>query len=152
MLIDNFLFVRQGRLREQEMRQLLGSGAYPCRNPDQNMADLRAQLAANETGVQELRKMVEHFGIEVVHAYMQHVQDNAEESVRRVLDGPHRWHVSTYPMDNGCQIRVSIRVDKTARRARIDFSGTSAQHIGNYNAPAAVCKAACPVRFSDPGG
>ena len=141
VLIDNFLFVRQGRLREQEMRQLLGSGAYPCRNPDQNMADLRAQLAANETGVQELRKMVEHFGIEVVHAYMQHVQDNAEESVRRVLDVLTDG-TFTYPMDNGCQIRVSIRVDKAARRASIDFSGTSSQHSGNYNAPAAVCKAA----------
>ena len=141
VLIDNFLFVRQGRLREQEMRQLLGSGAYPCRNPDQNMADLRAQLAANETGVQELRKMVEHFGIEVVHAYMQHVQDNAAESVRRVLDVLTDG-TFTYPMDNGCQIRVSIRVDKSARRASIDFSGTSSQHSGNYNAPAAVCKAA----------
>ena len=141
VLIDNFLFVRQGRLREREMRQLLGSGAYPCRNPDQNMADLRAQLAANETGVQELRKMVEHFGIEVVHAYMQHVQDNAEESVRRVLDVLTDG-TFTYPMDNGCQIRVSIRVDKSARRARIDFSGTSSQYNGNYNAPAAVCKAA----------
>ena len=141
VLIDNFLFVRQGRLREQEMRQLLGSGTYPCRNPDQNMADLRAQLAANETGVQELRKMVEHFGIEVVHAYMQHVQDNAEESVRRVLDVLTDG-MFTYPMDNGCRIQVSIRVDKAARRASIDFSGTSAQHSGNYNAPAAVCKAA----------
>ncbi len=141
VLIDNFLFVRQGRLREQEMRQLLGSGVYPCRNPDQNMADLRAQLAANETGVQELRKMVEHFGIEVVHAYMQHVQDNAAESVRRVLDVLTDG-TFTYPMDNGCQIRVSIRVDKAARRASIDFSGTSSQHSGNYNAPAAVCQAA----------
>ncbi len=141
VLIDNFLFVRQGRLREQEMRQLLGSGVYPCRNPDQNMADLRAQLAANETGVQELRKMVEHFGIEVVHAYMQHVQDNAAESVRRVLDVLTDG-AFTYPMDNGCQIRVSIRVDKAARRASIDFSGTSSQHSGNYNAPAAVCQAA----------
>ncbi len=141
VLIDNFLFVRQGRLREQEMRQLLGSGAYPCRNLDQNMADLRAQLAANETGVQELRKMVEHFGVEVVHAYMQHVQDNAEESVRRVLDVLTDG-TFTYPLDNGCQIRVSIRVDKAARRASIDFSGTSSQHSGNYNAPAAVCKAA----------
>ena len=141
VLIDNFLFVRQGQLREQEMRQLLGSGAYPCRNPDQNMADLRAQLAANETGVQELRKMVEHFGIEIVHAYMQHVQDNAEESVRRVLDVLTDG-TFTYPMDNGCQIQVSIRVDQSARRASIDFSGTSSQHNGNYNAPAAVCKAA----------
>ncbi len=141
VLIDNFLFVRQGQLREQEMRQLLGSGAYPCRNLDRNMADLRAQLAANETGVHELRKMVEHFGIEVVHAYMQHVQDNAEESVRRVLDVLTDG-AFTYPMDNGCQIQVSIRVDKAARQARIDFSGTSSQHSGNYNAPAAVCKAA----------
>ena len=141
VLIDNFLLVRQGQLREHEMRQLLGSGAYPCRNLDQNMADLRAQIAANETGLHELRKMVEHFGIDIVHAYMQHVQDNAEESVRRVLnvlkDGEF-----TYPMDNGCQIHVTIRVDKPARRASIDFSGTSSQHSGNYNAPAAVCQAA----------
>ena len=141
VLIDNFLFVRQGRLREPEMRQLLGSGRYPCRNVEQNMADLRAQLAANETGLRELRKMVEHFGIEVVHAYMQHVQDNAEESVRRVLDVLTDG-AFTYPLDNGCQIRVSIRVDKAARRASIDFRGTSSQHSGNYNAPAAVCKAA----------
>src|SRR3546814_3282739 len=86
VLSDNFLLVEQGRFREQETLALLSSGRYPCRNPQQNMADLAAQIAANETGVQEVRKMVAHFGLEVVQAYMRHVQDNAEESVRRVLE------------------------------------------------------------------
>ena len=85
-MIDNFLLVENGRLREKETRELLGSGKYPCRNIDQNLADLSAQIAANETGLMELRKMVEHYGVEVVNAYMKHVQDNAEESVRRVME------------------------------------------------------------------
>ncbi|THB77006.1 MAG: 5-oxoprolinase [Desulfobulbaceae bacterium] len=141
VLIDNFLLVENGRLREKETRELLGSGKYPCRNPDQNMADLAAQIAANETGVNELRKMVSQFGLEVVHAYMRHVQDNAEESVRRVLDVLTDGSF-TYQLDSGANITVSIKVDHDKREAIIDFSGTSPQDQGNYNAPPAVCRAA----------
>lgn len=141
VLIDNFLLVEQGRLREKETYDLLKSGKYPCRNPMQNMADLTAQIAANETGVRELRKMIDNFGLEVVHAYMGHVQDNAEESVRRVLDVLADCEF-TYPMDNGDQIKVKITVDRKAREATIDFTGTSPQGNHNYNAPLAVCKAA----------
>ena len=141
VLIDNFLLVEKGRLREKETRKLLGSGRYPCRNIDQNMADLAAQIAANETGVRELRKMVRTYGLEVVHAYMKHVQDNAEESVRRVLDVL-KDSSFTYNMDNNCKIQVNIKVDRKKREATIDFTGTSPQNEGNYNAPTAVCKAA----------
>ena len=141
VLIDNFLLVEEGVLREREMRTLLTSCLYPCRNVDQNMADLAAQIAANETGVRELGRMVEHFGLEVVHAYMIHVQDNAEESVRRVLavleDG-----TFIYPLDDGSQIKVAISIDHENRSAIIDFTGTSPQNKGNYNAPTSVCKAA----------
>ena len=141
ILIDNFLLVGNGRLREKELRELLGSGKYPCRNIDQNVADLSAQIAANETGLQELRKMVDHYGIEVVGAYMKHVQDNAEESVRRVMavlqDGEFE-----YPMDEGSVIKVKIALDRGKRTALIDFTGTSMQNPTNYNAPAAVCRAA----------
>ena len=139
--IDNVKLVDQGRLREREMLALLASGEYPSRNPQQNMADLKAQIAANEKGVQELRKMVAQFGLAVVQAYMGHVQDNAEESVRRVItrlkDG-----AFTLPLDNGAQIRVAIRVDAASRSAEIDFTGTSAQLTNNFNAPTAVCMAA----------
>jgi 5-oxoprolinase (ATP-hydrolysing) len=139
--INNFLLVDQGVLREAEMMALLKSGDYPSRNPQQNMADLKAQIAANEKGVQELRKMVDQFGLDVVLAYMRHVQDNAEESVRRVItrlkDGEF-----TLPLDNGAQISVAIRVDVHKRSAEIDFTGTSAQQSNNFNAPTAVCMAA----------
>jgi 5-oxoprolinase (ATP-hydrolysing) len=139
--INNFKLVDRGLLREAEMVALLQSGEYPSRNPQQNMADLRAQIAANEKGVQELGKMVEHFGLEVVQAYMRHVQDNAEESVRRVItrlkDG-----AFTLPLDNGAQIQVAIRVNAAERSAVIDFSGTSPQQTNNFNAPTAVCMAA----------
>lgn len=141
VLIDNFLLVEEGVLRDAETLALLKSGKYPCRNPQQNMADLGAQIAANETGVQEVRKMLAHFGFDVVQAYMRHVQDNAEESVRRVLDVL-KDGAFTYPLDNGSQIQVKITVDKQAREALIDFTGTSPQDRGNYNAPTAVCKAA----------
>jgi 5-oxoprolinase (ATP-hydrolysing) len=141
VLIDNFLLVHNGKLREQETRKLLASGKYPCRNIEQNMADLAAQIAANETGVRELRKMVSHFGLTVVHAYMQHVQDNAEESVRRVLDVLQDGEF-TYPLDGGARIKVHITVDRSRREAQIDFAGTSPQNKGNYNAPKSVCKAA----------
>ena len=139
--INNFLLVERGVLREAEMVTLLESGEYPSRNPYQNMADLKAQIAANEKGVQELRKMVDTFGIDTVQAYMRHVQDNAEESVRRVItrlkDGQF-----TLPLDNGAQIKVSIRVNTQERSAEIDFAGTSAQQMNNFNAPTAVCMAA----------
>jgi len=141
VLIDNFLMVEGGVLREKETLALLGSGKYPCRNPGQNMADLGAQIAANETGVNEVRKMLEHFGLDVVQAYMVHVQDNAEESVRRVIDVLKDGEF-TYPLDNGSQIHVKMSVDKQRRRATLDFTGTSPQNPGNYNAPTAVCKAA----------
>jgi len=141
VLIDNFLLVEAGRLREKETRALLGSGQYPCRNIDQNMTDLAAQIAANQTGVQEVKKMLEHFGREVVQAYMIHVQNNAEESIRRVIDVLKDGDF-TYPMDNGAQIKISITVDKDKREATLDFTGTSDQDKGNYNAPLAVCKAA----------
>jgi 5-oxoprolinase (ATP-hydrolysing) len=139
--IDNVKLVDRGVLREAEMLALLRSGTYPSRNPEQNMADLKAQIAANEKGVQELRKMVDQFGLDVVQAYMKHVQDNAEESVRRVItrlkDG-----AFTLPLDNGAQIKVAIRVDAANRSAEIDFTGTSAQQVNNFNAPTAVCMAA----------
>jgi len=141
VLIDNFLLVEEGRLREEETVALLGSGKYPARNVEQNLADLRAMIAANEKGVQELRRMVEHFGLDVVHAYMRHVQDNAEEAVRRVIDVLKPGEFS-YEMDSGAVIRVRISIDHAARSASIDFSGTSAQLPNNFNAPSAVCMAA----------
>ncbi len=141
VLIDNFLLMDRGVLREDEMRALLSSGKYPCRNIDQNMADLAAQIAANETGTRELSKMVDQFGLQVVKAYMRHVQDNAEESVRRVLDVLSDGSFE-YEMDGGKKIVVSISVDQKNREATIDFSGTSPQSEGNYNAPTSVCKAA----------
>jgi len=111
VLIDNFLLVEEGRLREKEVAALLGSGAYPVRNVHQNIADLQAQVAANEKGVQELARMVAHFGLDVVRAYMRHVQDNAEESVRRVI-GVLKDGEFDYPLDNGARIKVSIRILK----------------------------------------
>jgi 5-oxoprolinase (ATP-hydrolysing) len=143
--INNVKLVERGVLRETEMIALLESGEYPSRNPQQNMADLRAQIAANEKGQQELRRMVGEFGLDVVLAYMRHVQDNAEESVRRAItrlstrlkDGQF-----TLPLDNGAQISVSVKVDAASRSATIDFTGTSPQQTNNFNAPTAVCMAA----------
>jgi 5-oxoprolinase (ATP-hydrolysing) len=139
--IDNMKIVSGGRLREAEVLDLLNSGAHPARNPAQNIADLKAQIAANEKGVVELKKLVVQFGLPVVEAYMRHVQDNAEESVRRVItrlkDG-----AFTLRLDNGARIVVSIRVDAASRSAVIDFTGTSAQLENNFNAPRAVCMAA----------
>jgi 5-oxoprolinase (ATP-hydrolysing) len=141
VLITNFKLVEAGRLREAETRALLGGARYPARNPDQNLADLRAQVAANQKGVEELRRMVAHFTLPVVQAYMQHVQDNAEEAVRRVItalkDGSFELR-----LDNDAVIRVAISVNSGERSARIDFSGTSAQLPNNFNAPSAVCMAA----------
>lgn len=141
VLIDNFHLVKNGALREDAVRELFSSATWPARNIDDNLADLRAQVAANEIGIRELRRMVEHFGADVVHAYMQHVQDNAEEQVRRVLgalkDG--EW---VYPLDNGAQIQVKITADQQRRSARIDFEGTSAQQASNFNAPTSITRAA----------
>nr|WP_297380237.1 hydantoinase B/oxoprolinase family protein [uncultured Roseateles sp.] len=141
VLIDNFQLVAQGRLREAELQALLRSGPHPSRNPAQNLADLRAQVAANEKGVQELQAMVTQFGRATVEAYMQHVQDNAEASVRRVIsvlkDG-----AFTLPLDNGARIQVKVTVDTAARRATVDFTGTSAQQPNNFNAPKSITMAA----------
>jgi 5-oxoprolinase (ATP-hydrolysing) len=141
VLIDDFQLVEGGRFREAEMRSILGSGAHPARNPDQNIADLAAQVAANAKGVEELRRMTRDFGRHVVEAYMGHVQDNAEEQVRRVIDrlGDGRF---VYEMDDGSRISVAVSIDRKGRGARIDFTGTSAQLTTNFNAPAAVCRAA----------
>ncbi|HEX3499985.1 MAG TPA: hydantoinase B/oxoprolinase family protein, partial [Stellaceae bacterium] len=141
VLIDNVLLVDAGRFLEEEMVALLSSGRYPSRNPAQNIADLKAQIAACEKGIQELHRMVRHFGADVVEAYMRHVQDNAEEAVRRVLDVL-RDGEFTYEMDDGATIRVRITIDKPSRSATIDFTGTSAQLPNNFNAPRAVCRAA----------
>ncbi|MBP6665694.1 MAG: hydantoinase B/oxoprolinase family protein, partial [Ottowia sp.] len=143
--IDNVKLVDRGHLREKEMLELLASGEYPSRNPQQNMADLKAQIAANEKGVQELRKMVDQFGLDVVQAYMKHVQDNAEESVRRAitkLAARMQGGQFTLPLDNGAQIQVAVTIDGAARSAKVDFTGTSPQQINNFNAPTAVCMAA----------
>jgi 5-oxoprolinase (ATP-hydrolysing) len=143
VLIDNFKLVdgADGVLREAEARALLASARWPARNPDQNMADLRAQVAANQKGVEELRKMVAFYGLDVVRAYMGHVQDNAEEAVRRVIGALADGHFVN-ELDNGARIEVAIRVDRAARSAEIDFTGTSAQLPNNFNAPSAVCMAA----------
>ena len=141
VLFDNVRIVRNNRLLETEIRRLLASGPYPARNPDQNIADLGAQIAANEKGMHELKRMVGHFGLDVVQAYMQHVQDNAEETVRRVLDVLSNGKFE-YEMDDGSLICVAIRIDKKARKAVVDFTGTSEQRPNNFNAPLPVCRAA----------
>ncbi|HEX5343446.1 MAG TPA: hydantoinase B/oxoprolinase family protein [Duganella sp.] len=141
VLINNFKLVDGGRMLEDETRALLAGAQYPARNPDQNLADLRAQIAANQKGVEELHKMVAHFGLDVVQAYMGHVQDNAEEAVRRVISAL-KDGAFTLPLDNGAQIQVAVRVDQASRSAEIDFTGTSPQLDNNFNAPSAVCMAA----------
>ena len=141
VLIDNFKIVEQGLMRERALRALLGSARFPARNPDQNVADLRAQIAACEKGREELLRMIAQYGLETVSAYTGHVMNNAEESVRRAIsalaDGSFQC-----PMDNGALIRVSIRVDKERRTARVDFTGTSPELESNFNAPPAVTHAA----------
>ncbi len=139
--ISNFKLVSGGELREQALVALLQQGQYPARNIEQNLADLRAQIAANEKGVQELQKLSAEYGLEVVQAYMQHVQDNAEQAVRKVIDRLHDGEFTVH-LDNGSQIQVAIRVDKQQRSAEIDFSGSSAQQNNNFNAPKAVAIAA----------
>ncbi|MEZ2237935.1 hydantoinase B/oxoprolinase family protein [Microcoleus sp.] len=141
VLLDNFQLVKEGKFQEAQLLEILTCGNFPARNPAQNIADLQAQIAANKRGAEELIKMVEHYRLETVQAYMGFVQDNAEESVRRVIDVLQDGEF-TYGMDSGGQIKVAITIDKSARSAKIDFTGTSPQQINNFNAPAAVCKAA----------
>ena len=138
---DNFKLVDRGRFREKELLAALTGAKYPARNPVQNINDIKAQIAANEKGVAELRKMVQHFALPVVKAYMQHVQDNAAESVRRVIDRLHDAEFS-YEMDQGTSIKVKITVDKKKREATVDFTGTSEQQPTNFNAPEPVTRAA----------
>ncbi|MFV6032977.1 hydantoinase B/oxoprolinase family protein [Streptomyces sp. NPDC056264] len=141
VLFDNWLLVRDGHLREAETRALLTGAPHPSRDPDTNLADLRAQIAANEKGIEELRRAVDEFGLDVVQAYMRHVRANAEESVRRIVarldDGAYR-----YETDGGAVIQVAVRVDRERRSAVLDFTGTSPQLPGNANAPTAVVLAA----------
>jgi 5-oxoprolinase (ATP-hydrolysing) len=139
--IDNFKLVERGRFREKELYALLTGGKFPARNPLQNVNDTKAQIAANEMGVRELRKMVRYFTLPVVRAYMRHVQDNAAESVRRVID---RLHDSAFAVetDQGNTIRVRIAVGKARREATVDFTGTSPQQASNFNAPEPVTRAA----------
>ena len=141
ILFDNIQIVRNHQLLRNEIHQLLINGPYPARNPEQNIADLGAQIAANEKGAHELKRMVDYFGLDVVQAYMQHVQDNAEETVRRVLDVLSDGEFE-YEMDDGSVIRVAIRIDKLARKAVVDFTGTTDQRPNNYNAPLPICRAA----------
>ena len=139
--IDNFKLVDRGKFREAALYDLLTKSKYPARNPLQNVNDLKAQIAANEKGVQELHKMVGLFGLNVVHAYMKHVQDNADESVRRVIEKLHDSEFS-YEADQGNVVRVKISVDKKKREATVDFTGTSPQQGTNFNAPEPVTRAA----------
>jgi len=141
VLFDNFKLVDRGRFREKELMALLTQARYPARNPIQNINDIKAQIAANKKGVAELRRMVAHFGLPVVKAYMQHVQDNAAESVRRVIDRLHDSEFS-YEMDQGTVIKVKITVDRKKREATVDFTGTSPQQPSNFNAPEPVTRAA----------
>ncbi|HEX6142218.1 MAG TPA: hydantoinase B/oxoprolinase family protein [Geminicoccaceae bacterium] len=141
VLFDNVQIVDRGRFLGEAVEGLLRSGAHPARNPRQNIADLQAEIAACARGRGELLKMIDQFGRDVVQAYTRHVQDNAEESVRDVLDRLDEG-AFTYPLDNGAEIRVRVTIDKAERRAVVDFTGTSPQLPDNFNAPAAVCRAA----------
>jgi 5-oxoprolinase (ATP-hydrolysing) len=141
VLFDNWLLAESGQFRDAETRGLLTESSFPSRNPDTNLADLRAQIAANQKGVDEVGKMIDHFGLDVVQAYMRHVQNNAEESVRLVIDrlddGEYR-----YQMDSGATIAVRVTVDRATRSATLDFAGTSSQLGTNFNAPSSVVTAA----------
>ncbi|MCT7374996.1 hydantoinase B/oxoprolinase family protein [Chelativorans salis] len=147
VLFDNFRLVERGRFREKELHDLLTNHPYPARNPHQNIADLKAQIAANEKGVAELRKMVTDFGLDVVEAYMGHVQDNAAESVRRVLERLPDVSEYEYPTDTGQAIKVKITVDREKREATVDFTGTSPVMKNNFNAPEPVARAAVLYAF-----
>ncbi|MEV3911489.1 hydantoinase B/oxoprolinase family protein [Streptomyces canus] len=141
VLFDNWLLAENGRFREEETLRLLTEAPYPSRNPKTNLADLRAQIAANRKGVDEVGRMIENFGLDVVQAYMKHVQDNAEEAVRRVIDALEDGEYA-YETDSGAVIQVHVRVDRENRSATVDFTGTSAQLTTNFNAPFAVVNAA----------
>jgi len=141
IVIDNFKLVSEGRILETEIETLLNSTSHPARNVAQNIADLKAQVASCEKGAQELITIIEYYSLETVHAYMQHVQDNAEESVRRAIENLEDSQF-TYKMDDGHQVSVSITAHHESRSATIDFTGTSAEHPGNYNAPSSICYAA----------
>ena len=146
VLIDDVQLIRQGEFLETEIRSLLEGAAYPVRNVEQNLADIRAQVAANEKGVQELRSMVDHFGLDVVVAYMQHVQDNAEGAVKRVLGALKNGHFK-YEMDDGSVIEVTISINNDEQTAVVDFTGTSPQRESNFNAPSSVARAAVMYVF-----
>jgi N-methylhydantoinase B len=141
ILFDNFLLVEQGNFRENQVRETLLNHPYPARNSEQNIADFKAQIAANERGVQELRKMVYQYGLETVQAYMKFVQDNAEESVRRAIDVLKNGSF-IYEMDDGARIQIKVTINREKRSATIDFTGTSRQLNTNFNAPKAVTQAA----------
>jgi len=140
VVIDDFLLVDGGHFREAEFRALLAGARYPARSPDVNVADIKAQIASNEKGVQELSRAVADYGLATVSAYMRHVMDNAEESVRRVLEKLPDGRFET-SIDDGAPLKVAIRVDRAARKAVIDFTGTGPQRPSNFNAPSAVCRA-----------
>ncbi len=146
VLIDNFLLVDRGEFREAALHTLLTDHPYPCRNPAQNIADLKAQIAANEKGAAEIRKTVKQFGLATVQAYMKHVRDNAAESVRRVIETL-KDSAFEYPTDQGSVIKVRITVDKAKRSAKVDFTGTSEAQPNNFNAPAPVTRAAVLYSF-----
>ncbi|MFI9798437.1 hydantoinase B/oxoprolinase family protein [Streptomyces sp. NPDC052302] len=141
VLFDNWLLAENGRFREEETLRLLTEAPYPSRNPTTNLADLRAQIAANRKGADEVARMIDDFGLDVVQAYMRHVQDNAEEAVRRVIDALDDGEYA-YETDSGAVIRVRVRVDRAQRTATVDFTGTSGQSTSNFNAPFAVVNAA----------
>jgi len=141
VLIDNELLVDAGRFCEAEMRSLLGSGKWPARDPDRNIADLKAQVAACTRGANELRRVSAEYGRDVIDAYMGHVMDNAEEAVRRLIGGLKDGQF-TYAMDNGAHVSVSVKVDRASRSAIVDFTGTSDQQPNNFNAPYSICRAA----------
>ncbi len=141
VLIENFLLVQDGRLREAEARALFASGAHPARDIDRNIADLKAQIAACERGADELKRLVAHYGRAGVAAYMRHVQDNAEEQIRRVIATIERGAFEV-AMDNGAVVRVAITPDRAARTVKVDFTGTSQQSETNFNAPLAITRAA----------
>ncbi|MGI9598321.1 MAG: hydantoinase B/oxoprolinase family protein, partial [Acidimicrobiales bacterium] len=155
VLLDNVLLVEHDRFQDDTIRAELSGGRYPARNPEQNIADLKAQVAACEKGTAELRRVIDYYGLDVVHAYMDHVKDNAEESVRRVIEALSDSSF-TYVTDDGSQVAVTITVDRHDRSAVVDFTGTSGTHPGNFNAPPAVAFAAvlyvfrCLVRDNIP--
>ena len=141
VLLDNVLLVRDGRLREPEIRALFEAGPYPARNVEQNIADLSAQIAATAKGIAELERIVQRFGVDVVHAYMNHIKRNAEQCVRSAIEKLRsgRW---TGELDSGERIEISVVVDAAARSAVVDFTGTSPTSASNFNAPAAIARAA----------